>query len=145
MCIRDRRQLIATPLQHDLDLIRTVMLQRVFEFGVIVPVRDEIRCMFVPAGLCLDEVIHSQLEVIVRCIDAPYHDLVTQHEASHELRSIYPQRTVTRWYAGHNVHAIDGQCIDEAEFESADPCRLEDQVDRLALVNEVIWRDLTSI
>src|SRR4029079_19794389 len=133
-----RRQLIAAPLQHDLDLVRTVVVQCVFKFGVIVPVRDEIRCMFVPADLCLDEIIHCQLEVIMRCIDTPYHDLVTQHEAPHELRSIYCQRTVTRWYARHNVHAIDGQCIDQAELETGDPCSFKDQIEQLDLVNEVI-------
>ena len=61
------------------------MLKYAFEFRVFVPMRNEISYMFVPAGPRLDEVIHCQLEVIVRCIDAPYHDLVTQHEAPHEL------------------------------------------------------------
>jgi len=121
------------------------MLKRVFEFRVVVPVRDEVCYMFVPASLRLDEVVHCQLEVIVRCIDAPYHDLVTQHEATHKLRTIYFQRPVTRWYSGHHVHAIDGQCIDEIEFETGDPCSLQDQVEQLDLVDEALRLDLTSI
>ena len=121
------------------------MLKRVFEFRVGVPVRDEVCYMFVPASLRLDEIVHCQLEMIVRCIDAPYHHLVLQHEAPHELRTIYFQRPVTRWYAGHGVHSVDGQRIDEVEFETGDPCRLEDQVEQLDLVDEVFRRNLTSV
>ncbi len=114
------------------------MLKRAFEFRVVVPVRNEVCYMFVPAGLRLDEVIHGQLEVIVRCIDAPYHDLVTQHEAPHKLRTIYFQRSVTRRYAGHYVHSVDGQGIDEVEFETGNPSCLQDQVEQLDLVDEVV-------
>ena len=65
------------------------MLERVFKFGVVVPVRNEVCDMFVPASLRPNEVVHRQLEVIVRRIDAAYHDLVFQHETPHELRTIY--------------------------------------------------------
>ena len=121
------------------------MLKRVFEFRVVVPVRNEVCYTFVPASLRLNEVIHCQLEVIVRCIDAPYHDLVFQYEAPHELRTIYFQRPVTRWYAGDYVDSVDGQCIDEVEFEAGDPSSLQDQVEQLDLVDEVFRRNLTSI
>ena len=121
------------------------MLKRVFEFRVVVPVRNKVCYMFVPASLRLDEVIYCQLEVIARRVDAPHHDLVTQYEVPHKLRAIYFQRPVTRWYAGHYVRSIDGQCIDEVEFETGDSCRLKDQVERIDVVGEVIRRNLTSI
>src|SRR5579872_7130150 len=72
-----RRHLATTPLEHDLDLVGTVMLKRTFEFRVVVPLRNQICYMVVPAVCCLDEVVHCRLEVIARGIDAPYQNLVT--------------------------------------------------------------------
>src|ERR1019366_8231993 len=103
------------------------MLKRVFKFCIRVPVRDEVCHALVPAVLRLDEVIHCQLEVIARCIDAPYHDLVTQHETPHKLRTIYFQRPVIRWYASYYINSVDGQCINKVEFETGDPFSLQDQ------------------
>jgi hypothetical protein len=53
------------------------MLKRTLEFRVVVPLRNQIRYMVVPAVCCVDEVVHRQLEVIARGIDAPYQNLVT--------------------------------------------------------------------
>src|SRR5437016_1896822 len=120
------------------------MLKRVGEVRIVVPVRDKVCYVLVPARLRLDEVIHGQLEVIVRCVDTSNHDLVTQHEAPHKLRTIQFQWPVTRWDAGHYVHTVDGYCINEVELETGDPSSLEDQVEQLNLADEVVWRNLTS-
>jgi len=59
--------------------------------------------------------------MIARRVDASQHDLVTQHEATHEFLTIYLQRPIARWYAGHHVHSVDGQCVNEVKFEAAIP------------------------
>ena len=53
-----------TPLQHDLDFVRTMMLKRRFEVLTRMSVCNEVRDALRPARLRQDEVVYGELEMI---------------------------------------------------------------------------------
>jgi hypothetical protein len=55
---------VDTPLQHNLDFVRTMMLKRRFEVLIGMPVCHEVRDTLRPARLRPDEIVHGELEMI---------------------------------------------------------------------------------
>jgi hypothetical protein len=121
------------------------MLKGRVEVRVRVPVRDQVRDVMGPARLGQDEIVHGELEMIARRVDAAHKHLVLQHEAAHDLRAIDVQRPVAGRDPGDGIHAVHGQRVKKIEFKGRDSRRFDNHVERADLVDRMIGRHLPSV
>jgi len=108
------------------------MLKGCVEIRVRMSVRDQVCDVTRPARLGQDEIVHRELEMIARRVDAAYQHLVSQHEAAHDFRAVDAERPVASRDPGDGVHAVHGQHVEKIEFKGRDSRRFDNHVERAA-------------
>src|SRR5215207_4245985 len=119
----------------DEHLDRLVVLDQLAEHLLVVvePLDSRGEELLEPSGVYrgrLREVVYAGAEVVRRCVDAPDHDLVAQHEALVDHVRVDLCLPIASGDADQHQDAVLAERLGGLEHERAEPRLLDDEVER---------------